>query len=92
MTEATGGNVMLPGSHRDFVNIPIKYEERLAKVPKTVDHFRYPSNDPLLVRFRSFSQVPLTFLPHFSHFAHFLRARLATQRRSRSLPTWKLAT
>jgi len=48
MSTQTGGNVLIPKSHRDFPNVPIKYAERLAKVPSFVDHFRYPPNDPLL--------------------------------------------
>lgn len=44
----TGGNVLIPGSHKDFPHIPEKYPTRIAKLPFEVDHFRYPSDDPLL--------------------------------------------
>eukprot|EP01046_Picozoa_sp_COSAG06_P068433 COSAG06_NODE_18195_length_899_cov_0.996250_1_plen_251_part_10 len=48
MSEATGGNAIIPGSHRDFEQLPAKYEERIAKLPASLDHFRYPTRDPLL--------------------------------------------
>lgn len=48
MDETCGGNVLIPKSHKDFVNIEKKYPERLSKVPTSIDHFRYPPNDPLL--------------------------------------------
>ena len=50
MSKKTGGNVLIPKSHLDFVQIPIKYEKRLSRIPKEVDHFRYPANDPLLAK------------------------------------------
>ncbi len=45
---ATGGNVMVPGSHRLFESIPERYEERLARIHPTIDHFRFPADDPQL--------------------------------------------
>lgn len=45
----TGGNVIIPRSHRLFESIPERYADRLAKVPASVDHFRYPADDPQLV-------------------------------------------
>ncbi|MEM7019692.1 MAG: phytanoyl-CoA dioxygenase family protein [Pseudomonadota bacterium] len=45
---ATGGNVVVPGSHRSFEHIPEKYAERLARIHPSIDHFRYPKDDPLL--------------------------------------------
>ena len=47
-SEEIGGNVMGPGSHKFFKNIPQEYEERLAKLPLGVDHFRFPNDDPKL--------------------------------------------
>ena len=47
-SEEIGGNVMVPGSHKFFKNIPQEYEERLAKLPLGVDHFRFPNDDPKL--------------------------------------------
>lgn len=44
----TGGNVLIPGSHKKFHTIPDVYPERLGRVPLTVDHFRFPSDDPML--------------------------------------------
>jgi hypothetical protein len=48
MSERTGGNVLIPGSHKKFHTIPDVYPERLGRVPLTVDHFRFPSDDPML--------------------------------------------
>jgi|HubBroStandDraft_1064217.scaffolds.fasta_scaffold28910_2 hypothetical protein len=45
---ATGGNVLIPGSHRAFERIPEVYPQRLGRVPVDVDHFRFPADDPLL--------------------------------------------
>lgn len=45
---ATGGNVLIPGSHKAFEKIPTAYPERLGRVPLEVDHFRFPADDPLL--------------------------------------------
>jgi hypothetical protein len=45
---ATGGNVLIPGSHKAFETIPSVYPERLGRVPVDVDHFRFPADDPLL--------------------------------------------
>jgi hypothetical protein len=47
-TPATGGNVLIPGSHKKFHTIPDVYPERLGRVPVEVDHFRFPSDDPML--------------------------------------------
>ncbi|HEX2590691.1 MAG TPA: phytanoyl-CoA dioxygenase family protein [Rhizomicrobium sp.] len=44
----TGGNVLIPGSHKKFASIPDVYPQRLGKVPLSVDHFRFPSDDPML--------------------------------------------
>ena len=57
MSEATGGNCLIPGSHTDFAELPVKYEGRLSKLPLSLDHFRYPTKDPLLV-----THSPLIFL------------------------------
>ncbi|HEY4941490.1 MAG TPA: phytanoyl-CoA dioxygenase family protein [Rhizomicrobium sp.] len=43
-----GGNVLIPGSHKRFATIPDVYPERLGRVPLSVDHFRFPSDDPML--------------------------------------------
>jgi hypothetical protein len=48
MSPQTGGNVLIPGSHRKFATIPDLYPQRLGRVPPSVDHFRFPSDDPLL--------------------------------------------
>jgi hypothetical protein len=48
MSERTGGNVLVPGSHKKFHTIPDVYPERLRRVPLSVDHFRFPSDDPML--------------------------------------------
>lgn len=45
---ATGGNVMVPGSHRLFESIPERYTDRLARIPPSIDHFRFPVDDPQL--------------------------------------------
>lgn len=45
---AVGGNVMVPGSHKRFADIPTMYAERLARIHPSIDHFRFPNNDPLL--------------------------------------------
>jgi len=45
---STGGNVLIPGSHKKFATIPDVYPERLGRVPVGVDHFRFPSDDPML--------------------------------------------
>lgn len=45
---ATGGNIVIPGSHRWFHTIPEQYAERLDRIPRSVDHFRFPSDDPRL--------------------------------------------
>ena len=48
MSESTGGNVVIPGSHRLFESLPERYEARMAKLPTSIDHFRFPNEDPLL--------------------------------------------
>jgi len=45
---ATGGNVIVPGSHKDFANIPAQYTQRLDRIHSSIDHFRFPKDDPLL--------------------------------------------
>lgn len=48
MSSNIGGNVLVPGSHKDHAQIPTKYSSRLQKIATEVDHFRYPANDPLI--------------------------------------------
>lgn len=48
MSEATGGNVLIPGSHKLHHRIPELYTERLGKIPKAIDHFRFPPDDTML--------------------------------------------
>jgi len=43
-----GGNIVVPGSHKWFANIPERYAERLGRLPETQDHFRFPTDDPQL--------------------------------------------
>jgi hypothetical protein len=45
---AVGGNVLIPGSHKAFASIPQVYPERLGRVPLSIDHFRFPADDPML--------------------------------------------
>lgn len=45
---ATGGNVIVPGSHKMFASIPDVYPERLARIDASIDHFRFPADDPEL--------------------------------------------
>ena len=45
---ATGGNILIPGSHKWFVDIPDRYPERLGRLPEWLDHFRFPADDPRL--------------------------------------------
>lgn len=45
----TGGNVIIPGSHTRFESIPERYTERLARIHPSIDHFRYPADDPQLL-------------------------------------------
>lgn len=54
-SESTGGNVLVPGSHRLFAEIPKLYTERLARIDPSIDHFRFPKDDPLFV-----DQAPIT--------------------------------
>lgn len=44
----TGGNVVVPGSHRRFEAIPRDYADRLARIHPSIDHFRFPNDDPKL--------------------------------------------
>lgn len=44
----TGGNVVIPDTHKDFSSIPDRYPKRINKLPKHIDHFRFPVDDPLL--------------------------------------------
>jgi len=44
----TKGNVMVPDSHRRFEAIPEMYKERLERIHPSIDHFRFPNDDPLL--------------------------------------------
>ena len=43
-----GGNVIIPGSHKFFKDLPDEYHERLSKLPLEIDHFRFPNDDPKL--------------------------------------------
>jgi len=43
-----GGNVIIPGSHNFFKDLPDEYHERLSKLPLEIDHFRFPNDDPKL--------------------------------------------
>ena len=43
-----GGNIVVPGSHKWFADIPVRYGDRLARIPETQDHFRFPTDDPQL--------------------------------------------
>ncbi len=45
---ATGGNILIPGSHKWFADIPDQYAERLGRLPVQLDHFRFPADDPRL--------------------------------------------
>ena len=45
-SESTGGNVVVPGSHKRFQDIPDDYAERLARIHPSIDHFRFPNDDP----------------------------------------------
>ena len=45
---ATGGNVMIPGSHKRFAHLAEDYPERLSRIHPKIDHFRFPKDDPLL--------------------------------------------
>jgi hypothetical protein len=46
----TGGNVVIPGSHRLFEKIPEQYTERLDRIHPSIDHFRFPNDDENLVQ------------------------------------------
>lgn len=48
VTSSTGGNVMVPQSHKRFENIPTDYGDRLSRIHPSIDHFRFPKDDPLL--------------------------------------------
>ena len=43
-----GGNVVIPGSHHLFDQIPELYTDRLAQIDSAIDHFRFPKHDPRL--------------------------------------------
>lgn len=43
-----GGNIVVPGSHKWFADIPTRYTDRLAAIPEDQDHFRFPTDDPQL--------------------------------------------
>ena len=43
---SSGGNVVVPGSHKRFEAIPDEYPDRLARIHPTIDHFRFPNDDP----------------------------------------------
>ena len=43
-----GGNIVVPGSHKWFADIPVRYADRLAPIPELQDHFRFPKDDPHL--------------------------------------------
>ncbi len=43
-----GGNIMVPGSHKWFAEIPTRYANRIAAIPVDQDHFRFPADDPQL--------------------------------------------
>lgn len=47
-SESTGGNVVVPRSHMRFETIPDEYAERLARIHPSIDHFRFPDDDPRL--------------------------------------------
>jgi hypothetical protein len=47
-TPSIGGNIVVPGSHKWFAEIPQRYAERLGRLPETLDHFRFPADDPQL--------------------------------------------
>ena len=51
-TEGAGGNLMVPGSHKLFEHIPQRYAERLARIHPSIDHFRFPNDDPGLQDFQ----------------------------------------
>jgi hypothetical protein len=45
---STGGNILIPGSHTWFADLPEQYTARLAEIPEMQDHFRFPADDPRL--------------------------------------------
>lgn len=47
-TPEIGGNIVVPGSHKWFADIPTRYTDRLAAIPEDQDHFRFPMDDPQL--------------------------------------------
>ena len=49
-SQETGGNVVIPGSHRLFEKIPEQYAERLDRIHPSIDHFRFPNDDENLVQ------------------------------------------
>ena len=46
---AAGGNILIPGSHKWFADIPGQYGERLGRLPESLDHFRFPADDQRLM-------------------------------------------
>lgn len=47
-SSSTGGNIVVPGSHRLFESIPDRYSDRLDRIDPSIDHFRFPADDPQL--------------------------------------------
>jgi hypothetical protein len=45
---SAGGNILIPGSHKWFPDIPDRYADRLGRLPEWLDHFRFPVDDPRL--------------------------------------------
>ncbi len=45
---SAGGNILIPGSHKWFADIPDTYPDRLGRLPEWLDHFRFPADDPRL--------------------------------------------
>ncbi|MFK8024090.1 MAG: phytanoyl-CoA dioxygenase family protein [Ilumatobacter sp.] len=45
---ASGGNILIPGSHKWFADIPDRYSTRLGRLPEWLDHFRFPVDDERL--------------------------------------------
>jgi len=50
MSPATGGNVLVPGSHADFEGLARRYPDELAEVREDEDFFGVPEGDPLFGR------------------------------------------
>ncbi|MFK7918481.1 MAG: phytanoyl-CoA dioxygenase family protein [Ilumatobacter sp.] len=47
---SAGGNILIPGSHKWFPDIPVRYADRLGRIPEWLDHFRFPADDPRLAQ------------------------------------------